>query len=474
MQIHNHSARLFRLAASFGLVVLLAACGNRQVPSPEQSGELVVVTRNSPTTYYTDHEDRPAGFEYDLAAEFAASQGWKLRIIVEEDLPSLLDAVRKGHAHLAAAGLTEAKGRGSQLAFGPAYGKVKVHVVCNPEVMAPRAMPRRLQDMAGMRLEVLPGSGQSEFLQAEARRIPDVQWVEQDAVSADELLERVAVGLTDCAAADSDSLAVAQNFYPQLQAAFVLQEDLSLAWAMRRGLDVGFSRKITRFFHDMHQQGRMDVLRERYFGHVSRLQDADVIGILDRRRQLLPGLMGFLREAEQETGVDWRLLAAMAYQESQWNPNAVSKTGVRGIMMLTRDTAERMGVKNRLDPRESVLGGARYIALLRDGLPTSVPEPDRTWKALAAYNMGLGHLLDARILAKKLGKNPDDWRDMKSVLPLLTRSQHYSALRYGFARGGEARAFVENVRIYYDILKRHEPVEAPAPSGFKFFGWLED
>lgn len=179
-------------------------------------------------------------------------------------------------------------------------------------------------------------------------------------------------------------------------------------------------------------------------------------GILERRITLLRDLVGFFHAAQQDTGLDWRLLAAVAYQESQWNAHAVSPTGVRGIMMLTADTADRMGVKNRLDAQESILGGARYINLLKDGLSEDIPEPDRTWLALAAYNIGLGHLEDARKLAHKLGRNPDDWRDMKATLPLLARSQYNTSLKYGFARGGEARAFAENVRIYYDILSRYE------------------
>lgn len=197
-------------------------------------------------------------------------------------------------------------------------------------------------------------------------------------------------------------------------------------------------------------------LRERYFGHVTRLNEADVRGILEKRTTLLREYKPHLHAAQSESGLDWRLLAAVAYQESQWDAHAVSFTGVRGLMMLTEQTADRLGVKDRLDPRESILGGARYIILLRDGLPETVPEPDRTWMALAAYNLGSGHLHDARRLAKALGKNPDSWADLKAVLPLLGRREYAGKLKYGYARGGEARAMTENVRIYFDILTKYE------------------
>jgi membrane-bound lytic murein transglycosylase F len=441
---------LFSLALLGALA--LAGCGPRQLPPPDVSGELVVGTRNSPTTYFLDNEGKDTGFEYDLAARFAQRHGWRLRVVVEDDLESLLDAVREGRVHLAAAGLTATPERKRSLAFGPVYGEVKEWVVCN----AKGTVPHKPEDMANLRLEVVAGSSHVDHLKALARKHPALRWTELKISGPEELLERVDLGLADCTVADSDALAVAHNFHPNLKDAFVLQTGQPLAWALRQGVDVGFSRQITTFFGDIRKSGELDILRERYFGHVERLGDADVIGILERRTTLLRDLVAFFHEAQLETGLDWRLLAAIAYQESQWNAHAVSPTGVRGIMMLTADTADRLGVKNRLDARDSILGGARYIKLLKDGLPEQIPEPDRTWLALAAYNIGPGHLENARRLARKLGRNPDEWRDMKAILPLLSRSKRESGSRDGFARGGEARIFAENVRIYYDILSRYE------------------
>ena len=436
------------VAAAF----VLAGCDPGQLQAPDNSGELVVGMRNSPTTFFTDQAGEPIGFEYDLAARFAQAHGWRLRVVVEDDLEALLDAVRKGRVHLAAAGLTATEERKRRLAFGPAYGEVKEWVVCNAGIR----LPRKLDDMADLRLEVVAESSHADHLKTLARKHPDLRWVELKTPGSEELLERVDLGLSDCTVSDSDSLAVAHNFHPNLRDAFVLRAGMPQAWAMRQGVDVGFSRKVTTFFRDIRKSGELDTLRERYFGHVDRLQDADVLGILERRATQLRELVAYFHEAQRETGLDWRLLAAIAYQESKWDAHAVSPTGVRGVMMLTEDTADRMGVKNRLDARESILGGARYIILLRDGLSQDIPEPDRTWMTLAAYNIGQGHLEDARRLARKLGRNPNDWRDMKATLPLLARSQYNSTLKYGFARGGEARAFAENVRIYYDILSRYE------------------
>jgi membrane-bound lytic murein transglycosylase F len=150
--------------------------------------------------------------------------------------------------------------------------------------------------------------------------------------------------------------------------------------------------------------------------------------------------------------LDWRLLAAIGYQESHWDPDAASVTGVRGVMMLTQRTATQLGVTDRLDPEQSIEGGARYFKQMRKRLPGRIPEPDRSWMALAAYNMGMGHLRDARKLTQQQGGNPDRWQDVNERLPLLSQEKYYRETRYGYARGYEARQYVENIRRYYDAL----------------------
>ena len=210
------------------------------------------------------------------------------------------------------------------------------------------------------------------------------------------------------------------------------------------------------FFRKIRADGELDRLKKLYFTQTRRLPEADVQGILEKRITLLPLYKAAFIEAQERTGLDWRLLAALSYQESQWNPLATSPTGVRGIMMLTSDTADRLGVPDRLDVQPRILGGARYLAMMENELPARIPEPDRTWMALAAYNVGMGHLEDARRLAQRLGKNPDSWNDVKEVLPLLSNPAYARYLRLGYARGGEARILAENVRVYYEILKRFE------------------
>lgn len=420
--------------------------------SPFVSGELVVLTRESPTTYYLDSEGNPAGFEYDLIAEFAKEHGWKLKLEVAQDVDSLIAATADRHAHIAAAGLTITSARAGRLRFGPPYAHERELVVCGPQVKGPTTFA----ELSKVRLEVVKGSSHAERLMELRQAYPELRWVEMEDHSTEELLERVASGLSDCTVADSSTFNVVSNFMPSLSAAMNLTDDRDIAWAMPMNTDLRLRQAVSDFFREIRADGRLDMLRKRYFGQAHRLAEADVQGILTKRLSLLPKLKPAFVNAQEESGLDWRLLAALAYQESQWNPLATSPTGVRGIMMLTSDTADRLGIPDRLDVRASILGGAQYLNMLKDSLPARIPEPDRTWIALAAYNLGMGHLEDARRLTQKLGKNPDSWNDVKNVLPMLSKPAYAPDLRLGYARGGEARMLAENVRIYYAILKRFE------------------
>ena len=167
----------------------------------------------------------------------------------------------------------------------------------------------------------------------------------------------------------------------------------------------------------------------------------------------LPKYRKYFEQAEKETGVPADLLAALAYQESHWNPEAVSPTGVKGIMMLTQNTAESLGVQDRLDPKQAILAGARYLRDRYDRLPDSIPETDRWFQAMASYNIGRAHLLDARHFARQMGKNPDSWADLREVLPLKADKRYYTKMKHGYARGYEPVLYVRRIRNYHDVIR---------------------
>ncbi len=176
--------------------------------------------------------------------------------------------------------------------------------------------------------------------------------------------------------------------------------------------------------------------------------------LLTRRiDQRLPDFRPVFEEAADEYELPADLLAALAYQESHWDPLARSPTGVRGMMMLTQRTAQELGIEDRLDPEQSIRGGARYLRQMHERLDADIPEPDRTYLALASYNIGRGHLLDARRLARELDRDPDRWADMREVLPLLTEERYYRDLRFGYARGYQPVYYVQRIRNYRAVIR---------------------
>ncbi|MDP2785314.1 MAG: membrane-bound lytic murein transglycosylase MltF [Sulfurimicrobium sp.] len=451
---HTSAMRIWTLTIL--LCTGLVGCNDKPpakpLPPAQQSGELVVITRNSPTTYYEDAEGKQAGLEYDLAELFAKDLGVKVRFVVAKQFNEILPFLENHQAHLAAAGLSLTPERQQHFKFSTPYQMVVQQVVHN----IAGEKPADIKDLIGKRIEVVAGSSYAERLKEAKNQHPALAWEEISGQESDDLLDKVALGATDVVIADSNIVAVSSNFHPELAVAFNLTEKQPLAWAFPKDVDPFLYEKAQDFFARIQKDGTLKRLLDRYYGHVKRLERADVEGFLVAGNTLLPKFRRHFHRAQELTELDWRLVAAIGYQESHWDPLATSPTGVRGLMMLTGETADRLGVTDRLDPKQSILAGARYVLYLKDTVPDRIPEPDRTWIALAAYNVGYGHLEDARILAKKRKLNPDSWTDLKATLPLLAKSEYHGEVKHGFARGGETVIFVENVRTYYDILARFE------------------
>ncbi len=426
----------------------LAACGRPDslVDQIKDRGELIVVTRNAATTYYEGPRGA-TGLEYDLAELFAERLGVKLKIVVPENFSDILTMVQNGDADIAAAGLTITPERQKRVRFGPSYQTIMPQLIYRSGGLR----PKDIDHLPGT-LEVISGSSHEESLLALQAEHPNLNWTSNPSQDSADLLQMVWNQLIDYTVADSNDVAIHQRFYPELRVAFDIGEPGKLAWAFMAGADDSLYKAAEKFFEKLRASGKLDQLLEQHYGHV---QDFDYVGTRRYMRhieQRLPDFIPLFELAAAQTGLDWRLLAAVGYQESHWDVDARSPTGVRGLMMLTRNTMELLGLEDRVDPEQSILGGARYIKINKDKLPERITEPDRTWLALAAYNVGYGHLEDARVLTQKRGGNPDKWLDVKDALPLLAQKQWYKQTKYGYARGQEPVRYVENIRSYYDIL----------------------
>ncbi len=432
------------------LTLFITACDllpQSQLDRVKDAGELRVLTRNSGTTYY-EGPNGPSGLEYDLAAGFAEYLGVKLKIESPENLSQILRKMQAGAADMAAAGLTVTAERQELLNFSTSYQRITPQLVYRVGTRT----PGNLDQLQG-NLEVIADSSHAERLRILQDEYPNLSFLENSELDSEQLLNLVWEQVIDYTVADSNEVAISRRFYPELRVAFDISSPEPLAWAFPNGEDHSLIEKANEYLNRVKDNGQLDQLLERYYGYVT---DFDYVGTrryMKHIEQRLPDFRRWFEEAGEKTGTDWRLLAAIGYQESHWNPRAVSPTGVRGVMMLTQATMRHLGIsKSRLDPQASIEGGSRYIARVRNRMPERIREPDRTWMALAAYNVGTGHLEDARVLAQSDGANPDRWIDVKKYLPLLSQKKWHKQTRHGYARGNEPVRYVENIRSYYDIL----------------------
>ncbi|MBI1425413.1 MAG: membrane-bound lytic murein transglycosylase MltF [Gammaproteobacteria bacterium] len=437
------------IAAAIALVVVLNACTPQRTLLGQvlASGELRVLTRNAGTTYY-EGPHGPAGLEYQLLKRFAKHLGVKLVITVPDNLNDILEDISKGNADIAAAGLTVTKEREKSVRFSPAYQTITQELVYNVN----KTRPKNLDDLDDGTLEVVAQSSHAERLQELKSEHQDLSWVENQNADSTELLSLVSEGLIDYTVADSNEVAINRRFYPELKVAFEISKPQELAWAFPKTQDTSLYDAASKFMTELKESGELDRILKSNYQHASNFDYTGTNSFLGQIHNRLPAYRNYFEEAAKAYNLDWRLLAALSYQESHWRPHAVSYTGVRGIMMLTQATAKHLGVEERTDARESILGGARYLRYLIDKLPDDIKEPDRTWIAVAAYNVGYGHVEDARAITDTLGNNPHKWIDIKASLPYLAKRKWYKQTEHGYARGWEPVRYVENIRSYYDIL----------------------
>ncbi len=431
---------------------LLSSCQYQEPDSRleqiKHQGVLKVGTRYGMTTYYNGVAG-PEGFDYELVKGFAEFLGVRLEIYPYYTLPELFDPLQQGYLDIVAGDIVATPERRQQFKVGPGYQEISQKLVFKQG----NKRPRKLRDLQG-KLLVIRESAQAESLRTAnldpATNENQVVWNETDDQDAEELLLAVLDEEIDYTIASSNLLDVLRRRHPELSIGFTIEKAQQVAWLLTRDQDDSLFAKVIEYFGEIHSSGQLKVLEHKYFGHVKQFNYVDTTMFLKAAREVLPKFEAYFRQ--YATTIDWRLIAAMSYQESHWDPLAKSPTGVRGMMMLTLPTAKDWDVTSRLDAEQSIRGGSRYFESLVKRIPERIPFPDRLWFALAAYNIGLGHLEDARVMTQRLGSNPDLWVDVKKHLPLLRQKRYYKHTRFGYARGDEAAQYVENIRRYYDSL----------------------
>ncbi len=453
-----------------GLALLLAVlfvsgCQIDSEPKSEldqirERGVLRVGTLNNQLSYYIG-PDGPSGLDYDLAREFASQLGVKLEMKPAYRLASLFPALKNGEIDIIAAGLSQSEQRLKDYRAGPAYYYVSQQVIYKKGQWRPRNIEQlveKQQELAQLDeqrsyFSVVDDAHFATTLDKLTAEYPTFNYDINKDSDVNDLLKKVTDGELLFTMADSVEVSLSQRIYPDIATAFELTEDQPISWFMRRSQDESLYAMMIEFFGDLKQSGSLASLEEKYIGHIGTFDYVDTRAFIRALDKRLPKWTPLFQKYSEE--FDWRLIAALAYQESHWNPRAKSPTGVRGMMMLTLPTAKSVNVSNRLDPEQSVRGGVEYLRRMVSRVPDSISDHEKIWFALASYNVGFGHMMDARRLTKIQGADPDTWADVKDRLPLLRQKKYFSQTRYGYARGDEARSYVENIRRYYQSIIGH-------------------
>lgn len=434
----------------FGVILLFVfEYLNETLRKADRTGVVTLVTRNNANSYYLYNEE-PMGFEYDLAKAFADHFGWDLKILIPE-WDELLNTVISGNGDFIAASLTITEGREEVIDFSNSYMTIRQHIIlhkCNREV-------KELMDLIGMTVHVRKGSSYHNRILALNEEGMGINLVLHKNTPTEELIRSVAEKEFDITVADSNIALLNRRHYPVIKISFPINGEEYLGWGVRKG-ETRFLGKINEFINVSKENGTYDRIYEKYYSDIEKFDYIDLKKFHERISSRLPKYEKVIRNIAEAYDFDWRLIAAVVYQESHFNPWAKSPTGVRGLMQMTLPTAGEMGINNRLDPEESIRGGVQYLSKMYSKFDDIKDEHERILFSLASYNIGYGHVRDAQKIAQEKGMGINKWRSLKQTLPLLRKRKYYKSTKYGYARGTEPVRYIERVLIYYDILKRRD------------------
>ena len=456
MFLNFHRFRpLYRYLILAAVLFMLPACsdGLSQLERIKSRGTLRVALIATPPLYFPD-ESLIRGYDYEIISNYADSIGVKLDIVRANTINDIFRLLKQGKAHIGISGSLP-NNLDKNIETSPAYSSDDWFVIGNRN----NTLPKKITGIMPGKMIVAKGSRPALVLAELKKNNPSLYWLELPDANTRQVLDQVNRNNFKLSLINADVFTYYQHLYPEIKIAFKLPEQYSSYWLTYKNGDTSINNSVRQFIDSYQKSGNTKRLYNTYFGHLNVFNYIDTVYYLKRIKKILPKYEQYFEKAARNYDYDVRFLAAVSYQESHWNANAKSPTGVRGMMMLTQDTAKRVGIDDRLDPEQSINGGAKYLNLLKESLPESIKEPDRSWMALAAYNVGLGHLEDARVLTQQGGDNPNLWIDVEKYLPKLSQKEWYTKTKYGYARGHEPVEFVRRIRRYYDILRLYQQEE---------------
>lgn len=398
--------------------------------------------------HYFPSKVKERGYDFELVSHYATSIDVELEIIKTNTSDEIIFLLNQGKVDIGILGSSPEFDQ-KNIKNVVTYNNSKWYVIGN---RSNRKLPKSIDSIEPDTMIVADGSNASFILHSIKEDYPSLPWDELKNTNVRGILEKINENHSKISIISEDIYIYYQYLFPETKKIFVLPIKYPSRWLVKNNNNLSFLYSINSFFNKYKKNGKLEKIGKTYYEHLNAFDYVDIRYYLKRIDKKLPKYKKYFTEAAKNSGLDARIIAAVSYQESHWNRKARSPTGVRGMMMLTLDTAKRVGVKNRLNAKQSIFGGAKYLKILYESLSNTIKEPDRLWFALAAYNIGLGHVEDARTITKSQGGNPNSWIDVEKHIPKLSQKKWYKKTKYGFARGHESIEFVKRVRRYYDIL----------------------
>lgn len=444
------------------LLCLLTACNGRgrtatedasaiDLPAILERDTLVALTLYSSTSYFL-YRGEPMGFQYELCRQFADSLGVELVMKVAASPEELIRRLQAGEGDLIGYNLNVTNERRDSLLF------------CGEETLSHQVLVQRagrealkdVTDMPGKDVYVKPDRYLQRLtnLNNELGGGIRIHAVTADSISEEDLIEQVATGVIDYTVCDNEVARVNKTYFTNLDTRVNVSFAQRSSWAVRRD-EPQLAQAATEWFRRNKTSKAYAASARRYFEQTKRVAHASILSVKDGRISRFDGLF---RTYAARIGWDWRLLASLAYAESNFDPTVVSWAGARGLMQLMPRTARAMGVPagKEDDPEESVKAAVNYIGRLDRSFASIADPEERTNFILAAYNAGEGHVKDAIALAAKYGADPARWKgNVEKYLKLKSHERYFNdpVCRNGYFRGEETCNFVADIRSRYLLYK---------------------
>ena len=448
------------------LFLLLSGCANRQqtadqaeattdLPAIRQRGELVALTLYSSTSYF-NYRGEPMGFQYELCRQFADSLGVTLKVKVANSPEELIRKLQQGEGDLIAYNLNVTNERKDSILF---CGEENL----SHQVLVQRAGRNALKDvteMPGKTIHVKPGRYQQrlENLNNELGGGILIHPVTEDSISEEDLIEQVALGQIDYTICDNEMAKVNRTYYSNLDIHLNVSFVQRSSWAVRKDEPL-LAQAANEWFKRNKTSNAYRSSAKRYFEQSKRIAHGSILSV---KKGQISRFDSLFRHYARRIDWDWRLLASLAYAESNFDPTVVSWAGARGLMQLMPRTARILGVPpgKEDDPEESIKAAVVYIGRLDKSFASVGDKEERIKFILASYNAGEGHIKDAMALAKKYGAAPTCWKDnVEKYLKLKSHERYFNdeVCKNGYFRGEETCRFVKDIlqrhRLYKDKIK---------------------